>query len=365
MSQPIFTINARGNTMLEVVQSYFGLDQLQMFREINGTFAGLLQILEIKGINYASLKHALVPCPDRNEIALIFDSKKIQSGWYGRDVFDRLLPALDRSGTHSVLCGDLIDKNDIQDRLYAEFSKRVDFARSCDWNHSSQFFIVYVNNLSDQMVSELRSPLLPYEAYVGFLDCNLPSFFKTYFSMILCNCFLKVGQTIIQGHEDDRENTEDINMLGYPFEKYGYTCKSFQSIFYDLFLNYKIECAVYPGFESDTLFSLNSISNTVVPLEDCEVQVEELKLQYLVEKKQGSLKKAGMVSITKGELEVKIRERLANNYIFNMSYLEAHETMKFNTVLNFFAEDTGRLVKLTAALEYKPAEKRLRLITMF
>jgi len=82
---------------------------------------------------------------------------------------------------------------------------------------------------------------------------------------------------------DDIENTEDVNMVGYPFDEHGYTCKSLQSMYNDLFLHYKIERGVYRGFESDTLFSLNSISSTVVGLGECEVEVEEAKLQYLQE----------------------------------------------------------------------------------
>ena len=367
MSQVIFTMEARGNSMLEVLQNYFSLDHAQVFREINGILSHLLEILKAKGIDYASLKNALVPRPDRNEGAFVFDRDKIQSGSYGREVFDRLLPALDRRASHSVLCGDYIGDTEIQDTLYTEFCERVDFARLCEWTRSNQFFIVYINNLSDQMVNYLRSALSPYEGYVGFADCNSPSFFKTYLSMILSNCFLKGGGTIIQGHEDDVANTESINMLGYSFEEYGYECKSLQSMFYGLFLAYKIERAVHCGFESDAVFSLNAISKTVLPLEECEVEVEveENKLQYLMEEKRGSLKNAGMISVTKDELQMKIRERLASNYIFNMAYAEAHQTMKFNTVLNFTRTDTGRLVKLTAALEYKPFEKRLRLITMF
>jgi hypothetical protein len=365
MSQQIFTLNARGNIMLEVMQGYFGLDRARMLREINTSFSGLLEILKVKRIDYASLKNALVPCPDRNEAAFIFDTTQIKSGWYGLEVFERILPALDQNATHSILCGDLIGEANVQDRLYDAFNQEVTLARSCTWTHSSQFFIVYISNLSDQMLSNIRNVLSQYVGYIGLVDCYAPSFLKTYFSLILCNSFLKAKRTIIQGHEDDVENTEDVNMVGYPFEKYGYTCKSLQSMYNDLFLHYKIERGVYPGFESDTLFSLNSISSTVVPLDECEVEVEEAKLRYLQERKEGSMKKSGLLSLSREELQAKIRERLASNYIFNMAYTAEHETMKFNTVLNFMSEEAEKLVKLTISLEYKPSEKRVRLITMF
>ena len=77
------------------------------------------------------------------------------------------------------------------------------------------------------------------------------------------------------------------------------------------------------------------------------------------------MKKSGLLSLSRGEIQAKIRERLASNYIFNMEYIAEHETMKFNTVLNFVPQGAGNVVKLTASLEYKPSENRVRLITMF
>ena len=120
--------------MLEVMQDYFGLDRTQMQREINTGFAELLAILKIKGISYASLKNALVPRPDRNEAAFIFDTTQIESSWYGLDVFERILPALDQNATHSVLCGDLSGEANMQDRLYDAFNREVTLARSCTWS---------------------------------------------------------------------------------------------------------------------------------------------------------------------------------------------------------------------------------------
>ena len=64
MSQQIFTLNARGNIMLKLMQDYFGLDRAQMLREINAIFSTLLEILKAKRIDYSSLKNALVPRPD-------------------------------------------------------------------------------------------------------------------------------------------------------------------------------------------------------------------------------------------------------------------------------------------------------------
>jgi hypothetical protein len=39
--------------------------------------------------------------------------------------------------------------------------------------------------------------------------------------------------------------------------------------------------------------------------------------------------------------------------------------MKVNTMLNFVPEGADKLIKLLLALEYKPSEKSVRLITLF
>lgn len=367
MANKIFTLDARGNIMFETMQGYFGITESQMRHLLSQTFSETVVMLKSKGIEYSQLKGALVPAIDRQEAAFVFDTSRIESNWYGLDVFKHLLPCLDPNAIASFLCGDMIELggSDHQDILYAAFSGQVQFVRSCEWMHSSQFYIVYINNLTEQMRLNICETLAPYEGYVGWVNCFVPSPLKMYFSMVLAHSFVKAGRVIIQGHEDDRDIADNVNMLGYPFERFGYKCKSIPGTHFGPFLGYKIERGVFPGFESDTLLSLNSISARVVPLDECEVDIEEAKLDYLRSKKQGSMKRAGLLDLSREALQAKLKERLMENYIFNMEYLEEHEVLKFNTILNFCAEDTGKFSKMLASLEYRPSKKRVRLITLF
>ena len=111
------------------MQDYFRLGTPQIFREINGLFRHLLEVLTAKRINYQDLKNALVPNPDRNEVVLVFDTTRIESSWYGREVFEKLIPIFDRRATHSVLCGDLIGDNELQDKLFEVFCHSIDLVR--------------------------------------------------------------------------------------------------------------------------------------------------------------------------------------------------------------------------------------------
>ena len=118
---PIHTLNARGNGMLEVVRDYFKLSPDRMLVEIQGMRAQVAQVLKTKGIDYNDLRAALVPDREKFEIALVFDTMKIENGWYGYEVFQRIIPLLDPRTKNSILVGDYIGSNSQQDTLYEAF----------------------------------------------------------------------------------------------------------------------------------------------------------------------------------------------------------------------------------------------------
>lgn len=62
---PIFTLNARGNVMLEVMRNYFDLTDDIMYRKIQEMHLATCQILQSKGVSYEQLRPGLVPIADR------------------------------------------------------------------------------------------------------------------------------------------------------------------------------------------------------------------------------------------------------------------------------------------------------------
>ncbi|MCX5637733.1 MAG: hypothetical protein NTX52_08600, partial [Planctomycetota bacterium] len=337
----IFTLDARENSMLEVMADYFELSHSQVFHEIGGMFQMLKNQLSAKDVKYEDLKSCLVPNPKRNEVVLVFDTQKISSYWYGYPIFEKLIPLFNKGSSHSVLCGDYIDKIHNPDRLYEEFSRSITLVRNCDYVHGSQFYLVYLNNVSNKMLAGFNDGLVDFEPYVGFMDLTYSSFIKTYVSMILCNVFVKSKNTIIMGHEDDRDESENVNICGYPFEENGYRYVSVSDSLFSVFLSYKIEREVFDGFKNDTVFSINAVSRNVLAIDDFDVLIEENKLIYLRKNKGEKLKKAGLINLDSGELEYLIRERISSNYIYNMVHLTEYNTTKFNLLVEVQAEDTG------------------------
>ncbi|MFA1753612.1 hypothetical protein [Xanthomonas campestris] len=363
--KPIHTLNARGNVMLEVTRDYFKLSFRQMQQQIQIMRNSVENELAQKGVSYDKLKSALVPDRERREVALVFDTLSIESSWYGFDVFERIIPLLDKKSNHSILVGDYLNRPRQAEEIFRAFEDAVNLKRSVEFRHPTQFYIVYLNNLTDAMVQRFDEGLAGYKAYVGFAETTYNSAFKFYLSTMLTDLCVKNGSIIIQGHEPDRPRNEDVNMSGYPFENSGFVCRSISSDLQGVFLSYKTERPVIDGFEVDTEFALNAISLLPMVLDDFIIEVDEAKLNYLKTEKSGSMARAGLEAITSEELSGLIKEKIAGNYIYNLVFLEEHDVSKFNIIIELSSKDIPAVTRILAALEYKPKKKALKVITLY
>lgn len=362
MNVSIHTVDARGHIMLETMRDYFGATPKIMLREIQGMVSTTIEVLKDKGIKYQGLRTALVPRTDRLEAGFIFDTQAIDSCGYGNEVMKQLLPLLESKSNYSVQCGDLIGED--QEFIFTTLQESLLLSRCLDFIHGSALYCVYINNLTEAGLDRINKSLSSFKAYVGYIPCTFSSKARVYLSTILVNSFLKHGNKVIMGHEDDRPNEENINMQGYPFEDFGMSVYSIQSVYFDVLLSYKIERPVFKGFESDTELSLNSISSQILPIDEFNVEIEEAKYGYLKSDKCGKLEKAGIEALSKRELSDLIRSKISESYIYNLSYLSEHDVSKFNVMLEIPRLDGGYPTRVVAALEYKPKDKLLRVITM-
>ena len=361
----LHTLNARNHAMLEVVRDYFNLGSKQMLREIQGMRYSVEEVLAKKGIKYGDLRSALVPAKNRREIALVFDNTAIDASWYGFEVMKRVIPLFNRESDHSVLLGDYLDASSHKEQLFKAFRQTVELRRDVHFQHPTQFFIVYINNLTKHMVEYFDNNLSQYCGYVGIADMTYGSMFKFYLSTMLVNSFVKHGKIILQGHEPDRDAEDDVNMSGYPFEENGYVCRSISDELMGVLLSYKIERPIYPGFEVDTEFALNAVVDTPMSIHKFEVEVEEEKLKYIMKRKLGSIKRAGLEDINNEQLSALIKAKIQNSYIYNLCFNAEHNIMKFDTILEFPTRGDRPATRLLAALEYQPDRRKLRLITLF
>lgn len=359
----IFTLNARGNVFLEVTSDAFEISQSRMMTEIQSMFQNTVRDLKKSGVDYANLKTALVPSLEHNEIGLVFDSTAIESSSYGREAMQAILPFLDPRSTQSILAGDLVASNEKQELVFNLLRENLILTKSFEYKHSNLLFCVYLTNLTDASLERIHEGLKSFSAYLGFIPTTYASSAKAYLSTILVNVCIKRESLIILPHEDDRSNDENINITFYPFEDLGFQIRSIQSHDFSHFLSYKIERPTWPGFETDTHFSLNAISGVVSPLADMDIQIEDAKYEYLI--KAGKLIKGDLVELDKVQLANLIRSKIEASYIYNLRYLKDHDVKIFNVVIEVPRSASGRIARMNVALEYKPDDHLLRMITLY
>ena len=332
---------------------------------IEGMLAQAEEILESKGLSYGNLKSTLVPNRKRREVALVFDVLNMRESRYSIPIYSALIPLLRPQSNHSILAGDYIGDIDQQDLLRRSFFESVELIRPVQWNSSDQFFIVYVNNLTDNMINTLGDGLAAFEPFVGLADTTFASNFKWCLSTMLVNVCLKYKNIILMAHEGDQDNSEDVNLSNFPCEDFGYMYRSLDDTYFGVFLSYKIERPVIQGFGSDTVLSINAVSSDPLPITDFHILVEPKKFHYLSDEKTAILKRIGLLDGDASLLQDMIVERISSNYIYNMEHDDQHNVTKFNIILEIRPTDNGPPQRVLAALEYEPTERCLRLITLY
>ena len=360
----IHTLNARGNVMLPILREHYAWSDARTFREIQRFHRDLLEILISKGIDYASLRSALTPQSTKHDAAFLFDEQRCDNTLVpGVECADALFKALDHRATHSILGGELVDDQDQIARALLRRSAKV--AKDLNFKHPCFCYVLYINNLSEANVAAVDSKLRALKAYLGYVPCTYASLAKTFVSMHLVNLAIKQGDTVILGHEDDRPNSENHNLHLHDYVALGLRLKSLQSMYFSVFLSYKPEWMLLEESDDDLEIAVRAMSKAVAPLTEFKVVIADDKFEkYLQTKKLGKLKKAGLADLTKQELEVAIREKLRMSYLYNMEWVDepTHQLSKFNIMLEF-PRGNGHPERMVAALEYKPMERVLRLLT--
>lgn len=359
----IWTVNARDTVLFDLVVENLGLSHVDLGPELRGLHAQLVDMLATKGVAYADLRAPLVPHTTTTDLALIFDIPMVGSNAYGLAIAREILPLVDRGWSGSILEGDLIHRN--QDRAFDLINSSFDLVREADIADTSDLFCVYLSNLSNARVEQLVGGLASYRPFIGSLRANSSSPVKDWLSLRLVNSYVKHRDTFINMHEDDRDGALEVNMKWWPLKESGYRVVSVPaSLYFDPFLSYKIERAVYSGFESDTIVGLSAVSTDPQTFDGFTVYVDPKKIGYLRgETKAGLIGAAGLADATAADIEFKIAAKVDQSYVYELEHLDEHGVTKFNVVVEFEVAGRSAPVRLVAAMAYEPALRRLRFVT--
>jgi hypothetical protein len=354
----IHTVEARDNAMLDVTfENPEGRGE-EIRREIAMVLDMAIKQLSDRGVEYAKLRTALTPQVDKRELALLFDSAVMKS-WYGGEAAEAVLPHLDRKSNHSILHGDILFKD--LDVLLAALNAEGEFWRETSIPVSHQLYVVYITNLSDGGFERLVDGVRSSRGAIGYVDCTYAGVTKTILSTCIGTQYVKVGSVFVNSHPFDADEDAKENAAGWPLAEHGYSYCSIADLYFDLFLQYKVE-SVFPGSAfNDGHFSLAAVTGIWADPRTLPLSVDEGKRKYLEGKKGGSLAKAGLSGLSAEEIASKIREKIAANYIYNLVWDSEEGYSNFATMIEF--EHKGRRVRLRAVLKFE--DGKLGLVSLF
>lgn len=354
----LHTLQARDNVMLDVV--FEGRQEEsgeEIRREIMIALGAAQASLQRRGVKYADLRNALTPQLHKREIALIFDTNRME-GWYGLEAAEAVLPLLDTVGSHSILSGDILCKD--QDFAFQALGE-LTLWRNVEIRRTEELYCIYINNLGREAFDGLVRGMSAVPSAIGYADCTYGSTLKDILSTCVGTRYVKHGPTFISSHPFDAEPEADENAAGWPVEAHGFHIRSIDDLSFGLFMDYKIRNTLAPLAFHDGHFSLAAVTGAWADPSSMPITLEARKLQYLHEKKAGSLLRAGLSDLTQSEIADQLRQRMTQGYIFDMKWDSTHRFSTFATMIEF--NRTGRQTALRVALRYE--ESSLAVVTLY
>ena len=359
----IHLLDTRSSIFFDVLQRSFRLDNVELNKEINFMFSETVRALKEKNIDYDKLKNALLPShKGYKEYVFIFDSAKIDSSWYGLEFFRKLFSTIKHDNTLSFLYGDILSHGVNQSKIAEIIFENVKFAHSTTFQCSAQYFVIYVNHISNEQINDIELSLIDYEPYIGSADTTFHSRLKLLLSLCLSSLCVKYKNKVILPHESDRDDRENINLVGYPYDEYGFEIYSVNEVNYGLFLSFRID-SLYLG-ERDHEFSLSAIAHESLPLPECKVIVPQAKLDYLRNAKGDILHRLGLYDCSACQLAQVIENKLSRAHLYNLKYSEQYLTSTFNIFIESLTTN-GTYAKTMVALKYLPDEHAVQIVTLY
>lgn len=365
----VYTFDTRDLIIWDMLKTNFQLDNDQIYNEIEGVFRPMIERLKEIGVPYEKLKNVLTPQTDKMEICFIFDSLKIENIFYGSVILKELIPLIDGIEKTAMFYGDLISSQtrDGQKAVKEIMLQSINFNTALNYKNSSQYFLVFFNNISSGKLAIIDRCLKNFSFYVGYSNVTYSCYFKDIVASSIgqeCLFYKKIAILPVSEYEEIDDSCP-INYSIIDYAKYGYKIRNIGEFAYHSFLSFKIQRSYYEFDNDDQVFSLHTVTKEPALINKFDIQIDEEKYLYLLKNKLGVLKTIGLDVLDINQFRNIIRNNLNTNYIFNMDYNKEYGCIKFNTVIDLFSEEKGKKKKYLISFQVNSTEKNIRLITMY
>ncbi len=358
----VHSLNARDNGLLPWVFARSNSDPGRFRDNIQRDLDELVTMLRSRQVAYSDLKSALVPPQDGRQVVFLYDWLNDPSWNYAVEFSKHWLPVLRKTLRTSVKDGDLLPPYPAIRHL--EYAVHRAGNREVRWDTQ---YAVYFSNLKTSDIELLHTELLTVDRYRGYIDVTYSSLVRNYLAR--CITFGKIlhDGRVILSHGGDDPFISDEDPVGYPYAENGYQVVSLIDSYFLGFLDYKIESDDASEFHTDVSLSLASITGRLINLAEIKVFVPPSKLEkYLLldETKLKLMTSIGLQNVTPDELAGVIRDRLQENYVYDLRIADDGVTPLFAVSAEFEKPD-GMLTRRLLALKYDHAKGRIALVSMY
>jgi len=365
----IYTFDTRDLLIWDLLKDSYHLNGRQIFTEVQSVFNPMIKRLNQINVPYDKLKNVLIPQKDKFEICFIFDSQRIDVADYGTPILKSIIPLLANLEKTAVFFGDLIGPENSygQIALRSIMEQSITFYRNLDYRHSSQYFIVYITNLTLKVIESIHTSLKENLFYIGYANLTYQCFLKDIVSVSINQKMLFYKKIVILPvtEDDTIDDCKPINYTMINFKDFGYSIRNIGQIPFSSFLSFKIARRYSESDVSDQIFALNTVIENPLPINKYELLIDPAKLQYLKDKKIGILKKSGIEQLDIDNFIKIIKYNINSNYLFNMDYNQNFECLKANTFIDICNANDGKLQKCMLSFQIDNKKKALRFITMY
>lgn len=310
----IHCVDTTSYTLLVSLEELLDLQPRSLGGLIRDAHREVVEDLRSGGVDYAQLNAALVPKPDRLEVAFVFDSTRAaEPNLYGYSFAEVWIPLLRRLGprktTYSL--GDvLVLPNEL---TWMVLEKRMVGRPGFPRRHTNTYYALYVSNMTRNQVEQVHEALLEaLEGYLGYVDCSTWNPLKL--GLLLPQVGLRIDDTILTAADEEGRG----NPPGYPFEESGYRVVGVKEYLYEILLSHRMDNGV-PGWAAeDSSMALTALMGSREPLATTSVVVDASRLEYLKARHQPSLERGQLSEVTAAELAEAIREKLESGLVFNL-----------------------------------------------
>lgn len=294
----------------------------------------------------------------------MFDSNLIDNCFYGTEILENFKIPFEELNNSAVFWGDIVGQSNVsvQDKIFESLSKNIVLFNDLNYIHSSQFFIVYINNLSKKQLNTIIEILKNKDYFIGYIDFTFDSYIKFVVSLQIGQQFILHENKIIQSLIDG--DVSGVNNTGFDFSQTKKNIINIDEYLYLSFLNYKIKRSYFDDDKFDQEISINSVQPDQFNISHYKIIIEDSKFNYLFNEKFGSLSLVCGNDISKEQLVFQISKNINLNYLYNIE-LNDYMCLKFNTDIELLNVNSKQKSKILLAFEILKEKEEIRLITLY